>query len=61
MLEFLLGFGSGIYIGSYYNCKPQLEELIKMVKEKIPDPTEKEPEPPPPNKETYFNIFKSTK
>ena len=41
MLEFLLGFSSGIYLGSYYNCKPQLENLIKMIKEKLPEPKDK--------------------
>jgi len=31
MYKFLLGFGAGIWVGTYYDCKP----IIKTVKEEI--------------------------
>lgn len=36
MLEFLLGFSCGIYIATYYNCKPIIEKISKYFKENLP-------------------------
>lgn len=61
MLQFIFGFSIGIYIGSYYNCKPQVEELIKIIKEKMPEPTTEKPPEPKTNKETVIDFFRSSK
>ena len=37
MWQFLAGFASGIYVGTYYNCKPIIHEIEKKVKEYMPD------------------------
>tara|TARA_B100000287_G_scaffold301792_1_gene284872 strand:+ start:373 stop:501 length:129 start_codon:yes stop_codon:yes gene_type:complete len=37
MWRFLVGFASGVYVGTYYNCKPMIHELEKKFKEYIPD------------------------
>lgn len=37
MWQFLSGIGIGIYIGTYYNCKPGLEFMINAVKTNIPE------------------------
>jgi hypothetical protein len=31
MIRFLLGFGTGVWVGTYYDCKP----LIKMIKDEV--------------------------
>jgi len=33
MLRFLLGFGCGVYTGTFYNLKPYVNKLIKMIKD----------------------------
>ena len=37
MWQFLVGFGLGIYMGTQYNCKPQLNSLIKTIKINFPE------------------------
>ena len=37
MWRFLVGFASGVYVGTYYNCKPVINKLEKKIKEYIPD------------------------
>ena len=37
MLYFIIGVGFGIYIGTYYNCKPTLDVIIKNIKKGIPE------------------------
>ena len=37
MWKFLMGFASGVYVGTYYNCKPIIGELEKKIKDYIPD------------------------
>ena len=32
MWQFLCGFGCGIYIGSYYNCKPIIEKVNEAIR-----------------------------
>ena len=34
--KFFFGFALGIYIGTYYNCKPIIEKIKKTIKENIP-------------------------
>ena len=36
MWQWLLGIGMGIYIGTYYNCKPSLEAVTKLVRDNMP-------------------------
>ena len=36
MWQFITGFGFGIYIGTYYDCKPALEFVRKTIKENMP-------------------------
>ena len=36
MIEFLVGLSVGLYIGTYYNCKPVLDNIINFVKTKVP-------------------------
>ena len=33
MIKTIFGFTSGLYIGSYYNIKPQFEYIKKIIKE----------------------------
>lgn len=37
MWQFVAGFGFGVYIGTYYDCKPALEFLHKTMKENMPE------------------------
>jgi len=34
---YLLSFTIGIYVGTYFNCKPTIERISKFVKENLPD------------------------
>jgi len=36
MWYFICGFGVGMYVGTYYNCKPVLDKIGKVVKENMP-------------------------
>ena len=35
MLEFILGFSIGIYIGTFYECKPTLDTVILYINKYI--------------------------
>jgi len=35
MWYFICGFGVGMYVGTYYNCKPVLDKVTQMVKENM--------------------------
>ena len=35
MWQFMVGFGIGMYIGTSYNCKPQIDNIIKIIKKNI--------------------------
>jgi hypothetical protein len=37
MWQFLCGFGTGVYVGTYYNCKPIIEYIRIKAKEIIPE------------------------
>ena len=34
MWQLLLGFGLGIYVGTYFNCKPTLDNIIENIRKK---------------------------
>lgn len=36
MWKFIMGFTSGIYVGTYYDCKPIINQIEKKIKEFIP-------------------------
>lgn len=36
MWQFIVGFGMGVYVGTFYNCKPQINNLIKTISINIP-------------------------
>ena len=36
MWRILLGFGIGIYVSTYYDCKPTLEHIIDTIKKNLP-------------------------
>jgi len=36
MIKFLIGFSSGLYVGTYYDIKPQFNYIIKCIKDNIP-------------------------
>ena len=33
----MVGFAAGVYVGTYYNCKPTIVMIREMVKDKIPE------------------------
>lgn len=37
MWQFLCGFGAGVYVGTYFECKPTIEKIIIMAKSSIPE------------------------
>jgi hypothetical protein len=37
MWQFLIGVGIGVYIGTYYNCNPQLNKLIEIINKSFPE------------------------
>ena len=37
MYKAVLGFAAGVYIGTYYDCKPMIEYAIKKVQENVPE------------------------
>jgi hypothetical protein len=37
MWSFVAGFGCGVYVGSYYDCRPTLDKLVTFVKEHLPE------------------------
>ena len=37
MWQFLCGFGAGVYVGTYFECKPTLEKIVALAKSTIPE------------------------
>ena len=37
MWKFITGFVSGVYVGSYYNCKPTINTIKSFVQKNIPE------------------------
>ena len=42
MWQFICGFCGGIYVGTYFECKPTLEKVVDFVKTSIPDKKDEE-------------------
>ena len=40
MLRLLLGFIGGVYVGTYYNCKPVIKKLTIYIKKNLPEEKE---------------------
>lgn len=36
MFQFLLGFASGVYVGTRYDCSPLLKQIEKIVNDNFP-------------------------
>ena len=41
MWQILFGFSAGIYVGTYYDCKPYMDTLGVWIKEHMPPPMKK--------------------
>ena len=41
MIRILIGFVSGVYVGTYYNCKPVLGRMAVWIKTNLPEEKEK--------------------
>jgi hypothetical protein len=37
MWRFITGFSLGVYVGSYYDCKPYADKVIEYIKENLPE------------------------
>jgi hypothetical protein len=42
MWRFIAGFGIGVYVGTYYECKPTLEYIRKVITDQVPKKSESE-------------------
>ena len=40
MWQFFIGFGTGVYVGTYYNCKPMIKRTIDCIKHWKPEEIE---------------------
>ena len=40
MWKFVVGFGVGVYVGTYYECKPMISKITKMAQENTPSQKE---------------------
>lgn len=38
MWRVIVGFGIGVYVGTYYDCKPSIKYIRKLVKDNCPNP-----------------------
>ena len=36
MWQFVIGFGAGVYVGTYFDCKPTIEKITSVVKDYCP-------------------------
>ena len=36
MWQFLLGFATGVYVGTYYDCKPTIDFIKKNCEKNLP-------------------------
>ena len=37
MYRFLVGFASGIYVGTNYDCEPIIHQIKKFINDNLPD------------------------
>ena len=42
MWQFICGFCGGIYVGTYFECKPTLEKVVHFVKTSLPEKKDEE-------------------
>ena len=36
MWQYLVSFGAGVYVGTYFDCKPTISKIEEFVKSNIP-------------------------
>jgi len=36
MLQFIVGVAVGVVVGTYYECKPNLDQVAEFVRERLP-------------------------
>ena len=36
MWQYLFSFSAGIYVGTYFDCKPTIDKISEFVKENMP-------------------------
>tara|TARA_B110000008_G_scaffold279648_2_gene327710 strand:+ start:2576 stop:2752 length:177 start_codon:yes stop_codon:yes gene_type:complete len=58
MWQIVTGFAAGIYVGTYYDCKPTILLVRQMIKDKFPEERKdnkngKPPKPPIPPKSWF--------
>ena len=41
MWKLIVGFVSGVYVGTYYNCKPTISTIQSFVQKNIPEKIDK--------------------
>ena len=41
MWKFIVGFVSGVYVGTFYNCKPTITTIQSFVQKNIPEKIDK--------------------
>jgi|TARA_B110000285_G_C15048177_1_gene575501 hypothetical protein len=44
MWRFICGFSSGVYVGTFYNCRPCMKTVEKFIREYIPKEKDKKDE-----------------
>jgi ABC-type phosphate transport system permease subunit len=37
MWQVMIGFAAGVYVGTYYECKPAIKMIKAMVEDKFPE------------------------
>ena len=57
MLQFIVGFVFGAYVGTYYDCKPSLDHMKKIFKDYLPPPKSPLPKSPLPKSSESDNNF----
>ena len=41
MWKMLIGFGAGVYVGTYYDCRPYLDTIGVWMRDHCPPPKKK--------------------
>ena len=61
MFRVFIGFVSGVYVGTYYNCKPLIEKMRECFKNNFPEEKEKKEEKVDnqDEKKTFLGLFKN--
>lgn len=37
MWQYLISFSAGVYVGTYFNCKPTIDTVSKYIKDNLPE------------------------